>query len=403
MYDTAIVGGGLAGLTTAALLARAGQRVLVLEKSKHIGGRARTTSRDGFDFNVGAHALYRSGHARRILDNLGVPYSGSTPPLGGIAVTDEDAYAFPVTPWSWLTTDLFTPSQRAELARQLIRLGAASASSWIGKALAEFLDGIGDLRVRQSIESLFRLTTYGNDPDRFDAGASIEQVQLALRNVLYLDGGWQTLVDGAADVARSHGAEIVARRVDSLDEIDARTIVIAASPTVAAKLTGSEALSRFADTSIPVRAACLDVALSSLPNPRPLALGLDRATYLSVHSASAKLAPEGGALIHALAYIKEGEERDPRAELEDLLDRVQPGWRELVVHQQYLPQMTVTHAMPAAATGGLAGRFDPEIPDRPGTFVVGDWVGSRGMLVDAALASAEQVAEHLLTRAREAA
>ena len=89
--------------------------------------------------------------------------------------------------------------------------------------------------------------------------------------------------------------------------------------------------------------------------------------------------------------------------LEALLDRTMPTWRQHLVHQRYLPHMTVTHAMPAAATGGLGGRFAHQVPDRPDTYVVGDWVGSRGMLADAALASAEIVAEHLLRAAREAA
>ena len=49
---------------------------------------------------------------------------------------------------------------------------------------------------------------------------------------------------------------------------------------------------------------CLDVALSSLPDKDVLfALGVDRPLYFSVHSAHAKLAPEGGALIHVSKYL----------------------------------------------------------------------------------------------------
>ena len=52
--DVIIIGAGIAGLTTATLLARSGKAVTLFEQSsKEIGGRARTTVIDGFHFNQG--------------------------------------------------------------------------------------------------------------------------------------------------------------------------------------------------------------------------------------------------------------------------------------------------------------------------------------------------------------
>ncbi|CAG7608402.1 phytoene desaturase family protein [Leucobacter soli] len=53
MTRTVIIGGGIAGLATAALLAREGHEVVVLEKNSRIGGRAGTVERDGFRFDSG--------------------------------------------------------------------------------------------------------------------------------------------------------------------------------------------------------------------------------------------------------------------------------------------------------------------------------------------------------------
>jgi len=78
-YGAIVIGGGIAGLTTAAYLGRAGYRTLVLERSAKLGGRAVTRAKDGFLFNVGPHALYQKGEGCRVLADLGVTYTGGQP------------------------------------------------------------------------------------------------------------------------------------------------------------------------------------------------------------------------------------------------------------------------------------------------------------------------------------
>lgn len=53
MRGTVIIGAGIAGLATAALLAREGHEVLVLEKNARVGGRAGTLEAEGFRFDTG--------------------------------------------------------------------------------------------------------------------------------------------------------------------------------------------------------------------------------------------------------------------------------------------------------------------------------------------------------------
>ena len=55
---TLIVGGGIAGLMCARTLARAGRRVLLLEKEDEVGGRVRTSARDGFLIDHGFQVLF---------------------------------------------------------------------------------------------------------------------------------------------------------------------------------------------------------------------------------------------------------------------------------------------------------------------------------------------------------
>jgi phytoene dehydrogenase-like protein len=158
---------------------------------------------------------------------------------------------------------------------------------------------------------------------------------------------------------------------------------------------------------MPVKAACLDVALSRLPDPRArFALGIDAPLYFSVHSASASLAPAGAAMIHVAKYLRPdhtARAEDDEREMEGLLDLVQPGWRKVIVYRRMLPDMIVMNAIATVQTEGTEGRPGPAVPDVPGLFVAGDWVGREGLLVDASLASAKQAAELIVNHGEAAA
>ena len=109
------------------------------------------------------------------------------------------------------------------------------------------------------------------------------------------------------------------------NSVYAPAVVIALPPRDALELLAyAEALLVAADRSVAVYAACLDLGLSQLPEPRHnFALGLDEPLYLSVHSSAARLAPEGGALVHILRYLQPDQQLDKTlllAELEGFAD-----------------------------------------------------------------------------------
>ncbi|MDP3436992.1 MAG: SDR family NAD(P)-dependent oxidoreductase [Bacteroidales bacterium] len=61
IYDTIVVGGGIAGLTSAAYLSRAGERVLLIEKNRELGGLVNSFTHNGFHFEAGVRALEDAG------------------------------------------------------------------------------------------------------------------------------------------------------------------------------------------------------------------------------------------------------------------------------------------------------------------------------------------------------
>lgn len=56
-YDTIVIGSGIGGLSCAALLAKNGYKVLVLEQQEHVGGFCSSFTREGFTFPAGAHDI----------------------------------------------------------------------------------------------------------------------------------------------------------------------------------------------------------------------------------------------------------------------------------------------------------------------------------------------------------
>jgi phytoene dehydrogenase-like protein len=412
--DLVVIGGGLGGLTAAALAAKAGLSVVLLEKATEPGGRAATTEKHGYALNLGAHALYRGGPACAALDALGVAYPGHQPPVsGGYALAKGALHTLPTGFLSLVSTDVCGLSAKLELAKLLgtiawidaAALDRVTVTAWLERAMQS-------PEARALVCALLRVSTYAGDMDRMSAGAAIAQLQHVYKhNVLYLDGGWQILVNGLRRAATAAGATLrTGSRVTSIDTMDhsvnsvtladgtriaARAVIVAASPAAAsALLPASAPLAAHARDLVPVRAACLDVALRSLPHRRAIfALGADRPLYASVHSASARLAPEGGAVVHLLHYAPSSDARADEAELTALLDQLQPGWREVLVEKRFLPAMIASNALATAAMGGLAGRPCVEVEGTSGLYLAGDWVGPHGMLADAVFASATAAAK----------
>jgi phytoene dehydrogenase-like protein len=270
------------------------------------------------------------------------------------------------------------------------------------------------------MEALFRLATYCNEPERMSAAAALGQLRRAIRGVIYVDEGWQKIVDAlhssavAAGVNFVTSSRIVALDIDGAvrgiefgelepdgqDTIDLRsprpsrehpgtrlaadTVLLAVDPATARDLIGEVSWPEMRT----VTASCLDVALSRQPQPKKnFALGIDQPLYYSVHSRFAQLTPKGGALIHVARYGS-GEE----SELEALLDEMQPGWRDLTVHRRFLPSMVVSNALIPPAPAARPSSATPV----HGLYLAGDWVGDVGLLSDAALASARTAAQAIL-------
>jgi phytoene dehydrogenase-like protein len=74
MADVVILGAGLSGLYAAAALARSGRKVLVLEKSPHIGGTSFVFRRGPFTFPMGPLSFGWPDLVRGLFERIGIPF-----------------------------------------------------------------------------------------------------------------------------------------------------------------------------------------------------------------------------------------------------------------------------------------------------------------------------------------
>jgi phytoene dehydrogenase-like protein len=279
---------------------------------------------------------------------------------------------------------------------------------------------------------LIRVATYTNAPSTFDAGAALQQLQMAIgTGVDYLDNGWEAMVAAMIAAIRGRGGEIVtgveAQSVvaDGLSVevhvgdrvLRASSVVVASGgPGVVERLTGARPAGR-ENLSPPIVSATMDLALR-----RPyegIVFGLDRPLYLSPHAPVARLAPEGRGLVSVMHYVA-NDVGDPAAVAGVDAAGTGAGWQrdadrlemralarlsgiddDDVLHEKYSHRLVVAHGSPTAAGGGLPGRPTTDALGIPGVHIAGDWVGPIGLLADAAAASGEAAAIAAVARVRE--
>jgi phytoene dehydrogenase-like protein len=437
--ELAIIGGGLAGLTAAVYLARNGKHVTVIEKSSEFGGRARTTVKDGFYFNQGAHALYVDGIGPKILEELNIKYNGKKVDSAKyFIIKNGKTYQLPIKLNQLLTTKLLRGlSSRIETLGFFTKLNKMNFDKLNQINFQDWLDkNFKNSDSKDFIKMLGRIATYTYNAENLSAKLALNQIKIAISGgVIYIDEGWQTLVDQLIDIAKRNGVKFVyGKNVASIKQsygtngkdrqplwqinfsdnttFSYKDVIIATNPFHVYDLlkdnnsVNPAFLNQLEKTNKPARVATLDLALSGLPNSKVYgAYGMDRPLYLSLHSAFAKLSTnESGVLFHAMKYLDSSAEINPiqdKIEIEETLDMVQPGWRKMVVRQRFLPNMIASNIVINNSDGFMGNRPDINVPGVDNLYIIGDWVGPDGMLADASFASAKAVALRILNGAKE--
>src|SRR3954466_6660303 len=189
-YDAIIIGGGHNGLVTAAYLARAGKKVLVLERRHVLGGAARTEEIfPGFKFSVCSYVV--SLLRPEIIRELDLPRHGLE-----ILPLDGTFTPMPNGDYLWRVND--HAKTRREIARHS-RLDAEAYDEY-GKAMVEmahFVKPIMNMTppdpASLNLKGLMELLTMGRRFQKLSSDDKYNQIQLMTMSAVdFLDQWFET-------------------------------------------------------------------------------------------------------------------------------------------------------------------------------------------------------------------
>ncbi len=329
-------------------------------------------------WNLGAHALYRGGAAHEVLRELGVRFTGAPPSQSGALALDRGAL-HPLPSGALSLSDRPPPPRREDRdgARPWQpRRGEPRAarvrvpvSAWLRDAFRTPECAPLRRRARPAVDLLRRRRS----PERrrgARAGAARPEPRRALPRRRLEDprrrparappcgrrGDPQRRARGAE--SRPRAAPSPAVELADGDRLGAGAVLIAASLARRGRASRPRpALAAHAERALPVRAACLDIALSRPPSPAPGLRARHRSAALPL-----------GALRRRAARAR-GRRRDPRrpvrapsspAARPSASSKVcsiarSPATATLIVERRFLPSLIVSHAVVTARAAAPQG------------------------------------------------
>jgi all-trans-retinol 13,14-reductase len=209
MYDAIIIGAGLGGLSAGAFLAKAGKKVLVLEKTGFVGGRCRTVELMGRRFDIGADYFGRK--MLRTFRQLG--REAEVWPLGFRTMAYSDGASMTIPPGTHTVGDLRGMGMGGgEIARFGYRMGRQLLFGAY-KDIQNNYELVYHIAENRKLRDILNIGAFftGNDPENMP-GYWFKLIfgnTYGYNRPFYPKGGAESLPDILADIIKENGGGIV--------------------------------------------------------------------------------------------------------------------------------------------------------------------------------------------------
>ena len=376
MSRIVVVGGGIAGISVAGLLAVRGHQVTLIEKMFELGGRSIMQERDGFHLNYGAHAVYARDQSamQKVLDTLTVRVDFVAPDLDMVRyITETGKETVPAASLAGLLHTKLLPRFRdkAYFVYAILNILAYAETSGNNVSFQEWLDRRNwTLATRDLLLHLVATIFFTERPGDLPASTVLRYYRRVLRTkhpVSYIVGGWGALVQSLRERLEKAGVQILEKtavtglqfeqfelkRVQTRNGVfEADIFVLCAPPIALKRLVADTPLSPFVApfaAEEPNTALAYDVALTKrVRNDVSYVSDMKRHVFITDPSLyDSSCVPDGGQLLQAIAYTSAKEADDEavlterRNDVESLYDAYYPGWREALVFSRVTDQAIV--------------------------------------------------------------
>jgi 15-cis-phytoene desaturase len=419
-----VIGGGLAGLTAATLLAKDGFEVHLFERSAQTGGRSFTVEKSNFIVNYGAHAVfgYDQSYLKYINELLDlnlelIPFS---PEKVKYEINNELTNS-PAHLKGIFTTELLSGMGRFDFIKALMHLFLADPNDIEQISFGEWMS-LQDYRedVKRLIITLATSNFFTAEPEKLKASQVILFYQKLFNSsapVSYLKNSWKQLIVKLEKRLLDYGGKIhfrsslkqvividkkVKEVVINEEKITGDVFIFAIPPELLIKTFDSNhqiLLKRFTDL-VPTKVTILDIGFEqSYEIEYPYLFDVDHKLLITSSSFYDKsIVPNKGQLLQAIAYLKASDYNNKESlnqrkeELEEFVEQYFPNWKENAKYKRYISEVNVQLIQHRIGQEPLP-TFLEELDD---VYFCGDWCQSKEQLSEISLDTAVSCTEKII-------